>query len=181
MMTGMLETGRLIIRRFVPEDWQDLFDYLSDPAVVLYEPYGTYAEDDCKAEAARRSGDEAFWAVCLKADLKVIGNIYLASRDFSTWELGFVFNSQHQGHGYATESAKAITDYAVRDLAAHRVIAQCNPQNTKSWELLEWLGMRREGHLRENAYFATNDHKNPIWHDTYEYAILASEWEISPR
>ena len=42
-------------------------------------------------EAARRAGDEAFWAVCLRETGKVIGNVYLARGEFATWELGYVF------------------------------------------------------------------------------------------
>lgn len=34
-----IKTQRLIIRKFVPSDWRDLLEYLSDPRVVKYEPY----------------------------------------------------------------------------------------------------------------------------------------------
>jgi hypothetical protein len=36
--------------------------------------------------------------------------------------------------------------------------------------------MRREGHLIKNIYFKRDEHGEPIWNDTYEYAILAEEW-----
>ncbi|MGE5559585.1 MAG: GNAT family N-acetyltransferase [Chloroflexota bacterium] len=35
-----LETDRLVLRRFRPDDWRDLHEYLSDELVVRYEPYG---------------------------------------------------------------------------------------------------------------------------------------------
>jgi hypothetical protein len=38
--TEVLETERLIIRRFRANDWSDLYEYLSDPQVVNFEPYG---------------------------------------------------------------------------------------------------------------------------------------------
>jgi RimJ/RimL family protein N-acetyltransferase len=41
---------------------------------------------------------------------------------------------------------------------------------------LERLKMRREGHLRTNIYFKLDDQGQPIWNDTYEYAILKDEW-----
>jgi RimJ/RimL family protein N-acetyltransferase len=37
--------------------------------------------------------------------------------------------------------------------------------------------MRREGHLLQEIYFKTDANNQPIWKDTYEYAILATEWE----
>ncbi len=172
----MIDTQRLIIRQFVSEDWKDLYEYLSDPQVVFYEPYDVYSEDKSKSEAIKRSNDDAFWAVCLKENQKLIGNIYLSKQDFNTWELGCVFNSNYQGNGYATESAKAVVNYAIKKLNAHRIIAMCNPENEKSWKLLERLGMRKEGHLKQNIYFKTDNFNNPIWQDTYEYGILSSEW-----
>lgn len=172
----VLKTERLTIRPFTPNDAGDLFEYLSNPEVALYEPYDTFTLEECRAEAARRSKDSSFWAVCLKDANKLIGNIYLAERDFDTWELGFVFNPKYQGKGYAAESASAVVDHAVNSLNARRIIAMCNPQNTRSWRLLERLGFRREGHLRQNIYFKTGADGKPIWLDTYEYGLLASEW-----
>jgi len=171
-----METDRLIIRKFSTDDWEDLYEYLSDQEVVKYEPYDTFTQEACKQESTRRSGDENFWAVCLKDTDKLIGNIYLAKQDFDTWELGYVFNSNFHGNGYATEAAKALMNTAFRENGARRITAMCNPLNTPSWKVLERLGMRREGHLIKNIYFKKDDDENPIWADTYEYGILMSEW-----
>ena len=78
----MLETQRLILRKFVPEDGPGLYGYLSDPEVVRYEPYEPMNPEDCQREAERRSGNEAFWAVCLKESGKLIGNLYFAGQEF---------------------------------------------------------------------------------------------------
>ena len=61
-----METERLMIRRFEPDDWQDLYEYLSQEEVVKYEPYEVFTEEASKQEAVRRSGDDNFRAVCLK-------------------------------------------------------------------------------------------------------------------
>ena len=171
-----METKHLLIRRFTPDDWQDLFEYLSQEAVVKYEPYEVFTKEASKQEAVRRSGDNDFWAVCLKDSGKLIGNIYLSKKEFDTWELGYVINAEYQGMGYATEASLTIVDDVFRNHNAHRVIAMCNPLNESSWKLLERLGMRREGHLRQNIYFETDSAGFPIWQDTYEYGILAAEW-----
>ena len=55
-----METKRLLIRRFLPSDWKDLFEYLSQEEVVKYEPYGIFTEESSRQEAARRSGAIAF-------------------------------------------------------------------------------------------------------------------------
>ena len=171
-----METARLIIRRFEPDDWQDLHEYLSQEEVVKYEPYDIFTEEASRQETVRRSGDNSFWAVCLKDCGKLIGNIYLSKQDFDTWELGYVFNEKFQHKGYATEAAQAMIDYAFTNQNARRITAICNPLNISSWRLLERLKMRREGHLIKNIYFKKDRNGEPIWSDTYEYAILSDEW-----
>ncbi len=172
-----LETERLIIRRFVPADYIDLFEYLSNEDVVKYEPYNVYSEEQAKQEAISRSENPNFWAVCLKATDKLIGNVYLAKQDFDTWEVGYVFNKNYWGNGYATEAVQFLVEYAFSSCNAHRIVAFCNPQNEASWKLLERIGMRKEGHLRSNIYFKVNENNKPIWQDTYEYGMLKNEWQ----
>lgn len=169
-------TDRLILRKFKQNDWQDLYEYLSDKEVVKFEPYDIYSEDQAKEETISRSNNESFYAVCLKKNGKLIGNLYLGKGDFDTWELGYVFNRKYQGQGYATESAKVLLDYAFTHLGARRIIAMCSPMNDPSWKLLERLHMRREGLLLQNVYFKNDSNGEPIWLDTYEYAMLKTEW-----
>ncbi len=171
-----METERLIIRRFTPDDWPDLHEYLSQPEVVEFEPYEVYTEEVSKVEAGNRSRDKSYWAVCVKDSGKLIGNIFLWKRDYNGWELGYVFNRDYQGQGYATEAARAMLDDIFANQSARRVVAFSDPHNTASWRLLERLGFRREGHLIKNIYFKTDADGKPIWKDTYEYAVLREEW-----
>ncbi|ADZ85877.1 GNAT family protein [Cellulosilyticum sp. ST5] len=171
-----LETERLVIRRFKEEDWKDLYEYLSDEEVVRYEPYQAFSIEASQNEAKSRAESPAFLAVCLKENNKLIGNIYFAKQEFKTWEIGYVFNRSYQGRGYATEAANAVIAYGFNTRGARRIVAMCNPLNTASWRLLERLGMRREGHLKQNIYFKKDEKGNPIWSDTYEYAILKDEY-----
>ena len=171
-----IETSRLLIRSYTPNDWSDLYDYLSDPDVVRYEPYHIFTREEAKKEAIQRAKSHSFFAVCLKDNTKLIGNISLQKGSFSTWELGYVFHAAFQGKGYATEAAHCLMQKAFTEWGARRIIALCNPLNTPSWHLLERLGFRREGTLLKNIYFKYDTEGNPLWADTYEYAILKEEW-----
>jgi RimJ/RimL family protein N-acetyltransferase len=173
-----LHTERLWVRRFAPSDGAGLYAYLSKPEAVRYEPYPVQSELECERLAAERATDPAFWAVCLGGSDELVGNLYLKLQEPESWrtyELGYVFNPAHWGHGYATEAARALVS-ACFEGGAHRVMARCNPENSSSWRLLERLGFRREGHMRRNASFACDDAGEPIWHDAYLYATLAEEW-----
>lgn len=176
-----LQSDRLILRRFEASDWEDLYEYLSLPEVVFYEPYEAYTKEQCIQEAKYRSEEEnnRFWAVCLKDSNKMIGNVYFAQvqpQEFMTWELGYVFNPKYYGNGYATEACKRMLDYAFGDLNAHRVTAGVNIKNAPSWRLLERLNMRREAHMLQNVFFRRNAAGEPLWNDSYRYAVLAQEY-----
>jgi len=173
----MIITQRLILRKFEEEDWKDLYEYLSDETVVKYEPYPVFSREQAVEEAKRRVKDERYYAVCLKDELKVIGNLFIEKKGYDCFELGYVFSKQYQGNGYAIEGAKALLNYLFLQENARRVIAECNPLNERSWNLLENLNMRREGHFKKNIYFKMSEQGEPLWSDTYLYAILKEEWE----
>lgn len=172
-----MKTESLLLRKFTADDWHDLYEYLSQKEVVKYEPYNVFTKEQAKQEAINRSNNPDFWAVCLKDTGKLIGNIYLSKQEFDTWELGYVFNSNYQGKGYATEAAIALVENLFANNKARRIVAMCDPLNTASWKLLERLNMRREGNLLKNVWFFKDENDDPIWKDTYEYAILKEEWQ----
>ena len=97
----------------------------------------------------RISTDE-MTAVETKDTHKMIGNVYMGKRDFNTIEMGYVFNRNYWGHGYAAESCRAPIDDAFAK-GIHRIYAECDSQNENSWRLLERLGFEREAHLHRNV------------------------------
>ena len=171
----MIETERLIIRPFKETDARDLFEYLSLPQTYIYEPGEPITAEEAKKKAAERSKGNEFYAIVLKDKMKMIGHlsfIQIEPKKFLTWELGYIFNPDYHNQGYASEASKALIQYAFHKFKAHRVIAHCNQENIASWKLLEKIGMRREGHFIKNAYFRKDDKQNPVWVDSYGYAIL---------
>ncbi|MHC1787878.1 MAG: GNAT family N-acetyltransferase [Christensenellales bacterium] len=168
---GQLSTDRLLLRAYRPEDLQDFYEMVSNPAGVRYEPYGPLTMEQAAQELDRRRVSGEFTAVVLKSSGKVIGNIYLAERKCGAMEIGYLLNESWWGKGYAAEACKAVIEQAFTG-GVSRITAQCDPQNTASWRLLERLGFSREGHLRRNVYFRRDEQGKPLWKDTYLYAIL---------
>ncbi len=172
-----LTTERLTIRRFRPEDADDLFEYLSDPQIYRFEP----GEPIDRGQAAQRAVDMAespdFWAVELPGTGKVIGQLYLKQiepDEHLTCELGYILSPAYQRQGFGSEAAGALAQHALNTGGMHRVVAHCNPENTASWKLLEKIGFQREGLLRQNVFFR-RDAGQPLWTDTYVYARLGSD------
>ena len=170
-MSIIAETQRLILRRFRDDDLQDLHEYLSDAQVVRFEPYPPMNLAEAREELARRTAAEDMIAVELKSTGKLIGNICLSPREFFAWELGYVFNRRFWGLGCAKEACSALIEKTF-DLGAHRIYAECDPLNPASWRLLESLGFTREAHFHKNVYFWTDENGEPVWKDTFVYALL---------
>lgn len=66
-------------------------------------------------------------------------------------------------------------------VGVHRVYAECAPRNEPSWRLLEKVGMRREAHFRRNIYFVKDAAGQPVWKDTFVYALTAEDGHGDPR
>ena len=168
----VLTTERLLLRPYALDDLMDFHAMVSDPEAVRFEPYDVMNLREAEA-CLRERMTEDFTAVVCRADGRMIGNVYLANRPFESMELGYVFARAAWGYGYATEACGAAVEAAFAR-GVHRVFAECNPENAASWHLLERLGFRREGLLRQNIFFRRDSDGRPVWQDTCVYARL---WE----
>lgn len=167
----ILETSRLILRRYCADDLNDLFEYLSDDEVVKFEPYKAMSWEETKNNLKWRIETDEMIAVELKENNKMIGNIYLGKRESDSLEIGYVFNRNFWGKGYAKEGCEAIIQNVFQN-GIHRIFAECDPDNINSWRLLEAIGFEKEAHLKQNVFFWKDEQGNPIWKDTFIYAKL---------
>lgn len=131
----VLETERLILRRFIPADLEVFYAHLSRPEVVRFEPYPPLRREEAAEALRARIDSPEMIAIERKDTHRLIGNVYLGRRDCESAELGYVLHSDHWHQGYAREACEAI----IRDAFAggvHRIYAECDPPNEASWRLL---------------------------------------------
>lgn len=164
-------TDRLILRVFRETDYDDLYEFLSQLREDEFEGYPGITYENGREHLANRLGNPEFWAMELRDTGKVIGNIYMGNRDFESKEVGYIVNRDYQRQGYATEALGAVITHAFAQ-KIHRIFAECDPHNERSWRLLEKVGLIREAHFRKNIYFHSDKEGNPVWKDTYVYACL---------
>jgi RimJ/RimL family protein N-acetyltransferase len=179
-MSIFIETERLVLRNFEPADWSDMYEYLALPEIFEFEPGEPLDGDEAVELAFERSKSDTYIAVELRSTGKMIGHLYFSRHEpheHEVWEIGYIFNPSHQRKGYASEASAGIISHAFRNLGARRVVSYCDPRNTASWKLLEKIGMRREGHFVRNHFSKRDQEGNPLWHDTYAYAVLRDEFE----
>lgn len=173
-----IETKDLIIRNFELRDENDLCEYMLQRVNVEFEAYPDFTQQKAKHEIEYRAQSDEFYAIELKNEYKVIGNIYLGKRDFNARELGYVLNENYQHRGYGSDACKAVIEYMFQQ-GVHRIYAECAPQNTPSWKLMEKIGMNREAHFRNNVSFHKDANGYPVYWDTYVYAVLNPYEEIN--
>lgn len=172
-----LESERLLLRNFTQTDLDDFYEYMSLESTAKYEDFEPLTYYDCIASIERRVPLDNVFAVILKDNGKMIGDINFSEGDFEgTYEIGYDFNERFWNKGYATEACKTMLNHIFNEIGARRVYALCNDDNFSSIKLLERIGMRREGHFIEDVTFKKDDMGNPIYINTYSYAILKREW-----
>ena len=146
-----LETDRLIIRNFRPDDWQELQElaivYQASEEAKFEPPWPT-SEEEVQGMATWFSGGDSYLAVWLKEIRKLIGLIAIERREGQEQRLhnlGYVFHPSYHGHGYATEGCRAAMTYVFENLAADGILTGTDPENTSSVALLNRLGLQAIG------------------------------------
>ena len=173
-----IPTERLVLRRFTYDDVADLLACLSESSFARATPEIKATEAGVRAYIDAQNGLEPFaldqcfdLAIQRKSDGRVLGLLTLVRKAHGQGEIGYALGIAHRGQGYATEAARGLLAYAFAELGLHRVQATTRPDNRGSWRVMERLGMRREGHLREATF------SEGAWTDELIYGILAGEFE----
>ncbi len=153
-----LETERLIVRRFRPDDLDSFVAYRADPDVARFQSWENFTRAEGAAfiaEMARQHPDtpgEWFqFAIELKSTGRMIGDcaLHVFADRRTEAEIGFSLASAYQGHGYAREALAGLLGYAFGILGKSRIEALTDVRNAKSIAVLERLGFVRDAAMRE--------------------------------
>ena len=179
-----LMTRRLVLRPLRLSDSAAVFEYRADPDVSrfqMWEPQDvpevrSFIEGLLDLEPDT-PGSWYQLAITLRETGELIGDcgLHFPTERQGQAEVGITLATAHQGRGYATEALERVLEYLFGDLGKHRVYATVDPRNAPSIALLERVGMRREGHLRESVWVKGE------WADDVIYAILEQEWRSRGR
>lgn len=175
-----IETARLRLRPFTRGDVDAVFAYRQREDVARYLFDEPMSRESC-AEAVQarvgqigfeRDGDKIFLAVERIDDLAMMGEVSLILRSLEARqaELGYIFNPDFHGFGYATEASQALLALGFEGAGMHRIYARCDARNVASAKVMERLGMRREAHFREHVLV------KGAWDEELIYAMLEDEW-----
>ena len=183
MIEGVtLVTDRLLLREFTEDDWRATLAYQSDPLYLRYYAWTHRAEDDVRAfvgiflaQSAERPRHKFQLALTLKEDGRLIGSGGVRVRDPEgrQADIGYELDPRFWGRGLATEAARELLRFGFDVLGMHRLFGECVADNAASARVMEKIGMRREAHLWEEAWFKDR------WWDSLIYAVLEDEWRTA--
>ena len=152
-----IETQRLILQRFIPEDlaeWTRLT--FADPEVMKYHNPSSLAPGDRAVKTL--AWHERNWSslgfggllITRSSDAAILGDCYLGPADEADEiELGYAVARDHWGEGIATEASKALVRYGFETAGLDRIAGFAMPVNVASWRVLEKVGFEyeRDDHL----------------------------------
>jgi len=175
-VTLPITTQRLLVRRYTCDDLPDVLEFASHPSVARATPEIEATEAGVEKYIALQNSYQPFeqdkvfdLAIERKTDGKVMGLLTLVCREHRQGEIGWALGVEHRGQGYATEAAQALMAYAFTTLGLQRIQADTSSGNPDSWKVMERLGMRREGRLRQATF------SDGAWSDVLIYGLLANE------
>lgn len=180
-----IETDRLLIRNFRVDDWEVLRETILQyeaSEFAAYDHQWPTCPDELRKIAEWFAGGDSYLAVCLKDTGRFIRFVSLnreqneGSREFN---LGYVFNFDYHGKGYATEACRAAVTHSFDQLQADRVVTGTAADNHASCRLLQKLGLRKTGQSR-GSFQNTPDGK-PMEFIGYTFAITRDEWNADRR
>jgi RimJ/RimL family protein N-acetyltransferase len=170
-------TDRLVLRRPTAADVDAIVAVESDQDVAAATPEIGTTPDAVAAYVERQAAIEPFaLGECFDLFLELrqsgalIGLVSLVHREPAQGQIGWALHGSQRGEGYATEAGVALTRYAFETLELHRVHADTSRTNVKSWRVMERIGLRREGVLREA------DRTGGRWQDVVLYGITVEDW-----
>jgi [ribosomal protein S5]-alanine N-acetyltransferase len=175
-----LETRRLVVRSFRPEDWPALrrliLQYQGSELAAYDHPWPT-SEEKLKEVTVRFAANDGFMAVCLRDTGEFLGllTFHPVGPDEADGNgLGFIFDSRYHGRGYATEACGALLADAFAANGVGRVVSATAGANRPAIRLLERLGFTKTGEAEGS--FRTDPEGKPIVFTGFTYALSRDEW-----
>jgi ribosomal-protein-alanine N-acetyltransferase len=149
----ILETDRLILRRLLPEDLENLYALYSDPEIRRYFPEGTLTYDETREELEWfLNGHPAhpelgLWATIHKETGRFIGRCGLLPWTIdgrAEVEVAYLLAKEYWRQGLGSEAARGILEYGFEHLGLSRLICMIDPGNQASIGVATNIGMTFE-------------------------------------
>lgn len=175
-MFPQLETERLLLQQFYPEDQDFVFEALSHPDVIRHYgvSYQTLEATKVQMEWFQNLFTEKtgiWWKIVRKEDLQPLGGIGMNNYQVhhQKTEIGYWLLPAHWGKGIISEALPVMVDYLFSQWNIHRIEAVVEEGNKNSSRVLEKSGFHYEGMMRDSEI------KNGVYISLHMFSLLATD------
>ncbi len=172
-----LVTKRLCLRLWKKSDASKLVEMFDDKSIskFIYQVPYPYKKKDALEflnDYAKKKEHKAF-AIFRKKDNALVGAIALKdiNKKLKSAAIGYSSHRKYRNKGYMTEAAKRILDYGFKKLKLNRIEIRCAKDNQASKKVINKLGAKQEGILRDECIV------NGKFHDHLVHSILRKEYK----
>ena len=171
--TKILETERLVLRRFTENDAKELYEGYINQEDFLY--YANKEKKTLEEEINSLKGidtkyndlDYYNWLITLKNNNKIIGGIYLNVEKYNeSIEFNYAIDDRYKNNGYMTEALERVKQFCIEELDVNRIYGGCEINNIASKKVMEKCNFVFEGTLRNNLKLRDG------YHDMYIFSYL---------
>ncbi len=155
-----IETLRLRLRHFTPDDADELYHIYSYPELFKYmsnEKKLSWEQTVGVINSLTENWQQhqvGVWAVVYKKDRKLIGHCgFKFLENTQEIQIGYLLLPSYWGMGLGTEAASAALKYGFEVAKLERVVAVAKPENIASRRVMEKVGMKYE----KDAYYYNNN------------------------
>lgn len=179
-----LETDRLVIRAFVPEDAAPMYrNWASDPEVTKFLTWPTHQSEEVSVQVVtswvEKNSDPTNyqWAIVWKETMEPIGSISVVhwNEDICEAEVGYCIGKAWWHRGVMTECFSEVIRYLFREVGVNRIKARHDVNNPYSGMVMKKCGLRHEGIHRQA------DRNNQGICDMSVYGILRGDYETEAK
>lgn len=156
-----METSRLLLRPLNEGDVDAVFEYCSDPEMATFttwQPHQTKQDSVALVEYARgnykRGLSEPYGIAFKNNPSKIVGTVgwFWNTKLHKSIEIAYALARPFWGQGLMVEAAKGLINEALNKNDIHRISSRCISENKASQRVMEKLGMRFEGTLRQSMF-----------------------------
>jgi ribosomal-protein-alanine N-acetyltransferase len=156
-----IETNRLLLRRVLDTDYEQVISLRGNPKTMQYIPRplvknkNDALEHIAMIESKIVNNEGINWAITIKEKPELIGiiGLFRIHPEHYRAEIGYMLLPEFQNQGIISESINAVLDYGFFKMNLHSIEAIIDPRNISSERVLQKNGFNKEAHFIENEYF----------------------------